>query len=66
MLWDVLTISVSSPEVYSGKRVLVEVLLEDNAQRGKYSKGSFITFSAAPLGMEQSKVMLHVSDIHGA
>ena len=65
LLWDVLTVHVSSPEAYSGTSVSVEVLVEGAAQRSAYSQGTTISFSAAPAGLEQHRVMLHASDIRG-
>lgn len=65
LLWDVLTVRVSSPEAYAGITVSVEVLVEGTAQRSKYTQGGLIAFSAATAGIEQHRIMLHASDIHG-
>ena len=65
LLWDVLTVRVSAPDVYAGSSVSVEVLLEGTAQRSAYPQGRVITFSAAPAGIEQRRILSHASDIHG-
>ena len=65
LLWDVLTIQVSSPEVYSGTSVSVEVLVEGTTQRSAYPQGTTISFSAAPAGLAQHRILLHASDIRG-
>jgi hypothetical protein len=65
LLWDVLTVRVSAPDVYAGSSVSVEVLIADVAQRSAYPEGRVITFSAAPEGMEQHRILLHASNIHG-
>jgi hypothetical protein len=65
LLWDVLTVQVSSPEVYAGTSVSVEVLVEGTPQRSAYSQGTTISFSADPAGLAQHRVLLHVIDIRG-
>ena len=65
LLLDVLTVRVSSPDVYAGSSVSVEVFVSGTVQRSAYPRGRVITFSAAPAGIEQHRVLLDAADIHG-
>lgn len=69
VVWDVVIVRVTSPEVLSGTTITVRVLLEGDgvAQREKvYPLSSSIGFVATKAAIDARKVMLHLSDISAA
>ena len=64
LVWDALTVRVSSPEAYAGSSISVEVLVSGTAQRVRYPQGRIIRFRAAEAGIEQHRVVLDAEDIH--
>lgn len=69
VVWDVVTVRVTSPEALSGTMIAVRVLLEGDgvAQREKvYPLSSSIGFVATKAAIDARKVLLHLSDISAA
>lgn len=65
LLWDVLTVRVTSPEAYSGVTVSVEVLLVDPiaTQRLTYQEGNEIRFSVYKSAVEGLSFMVPAGSI---
>ena len=61
--WDELTVHIDAPADYSGKRISVDVRVENPAQRQKYLAGSVIEFSATASTIAQRRVQLTVENL---
>jgi len=65
LLWDVLTVRITSPQSMSGSVISVNVFLQDPSQRKRYELGHTVSFPAATDAIKERRVMLNAQDLGG-